>query len=91
VSAGIAPNSITAADFNGDGHLDLLVANSGNSSLTLFLGHGDGTFEKAPDVPVGKGSQCVLNADLNGDGLPDAVVAESGDNGIGVLIHRSCR
>ncbi len=90
--AGSVPISITSADFNSDGHLDLLVANvQASAPLTLLLGHGDGTFEKAPDVPGGNGSEFVISVDLNGDGLPDAVVAESGDNGIGVLIHRACR
>jgi hypothetical protein len=88
----MSTNWVASGDFNGDGHLDLLVANgAGSSPMTLLLGHGDGTFDQAPDVPAGGGTVSVVVADLNRDGLPDAVVAESDDNAVGVLIHRTCQ
>src|SRR5579863_2102873 len=39
------PNTIVAADFNGDGNLDLAVAST--SGLAVLLGKGDGTFQAA--------------------------------------------
>src|SRR5713226_2773564 len=38
------PSSVVVADFNGDGFLDLAVANQGDDSISLFRGNGDGTF-----------------------------------------------
>jgi hypothetical protein len=46
--AGPNPAAITTGDFNGDGQLDVAVINKDNSSLTILLGTGTGTF--APNV-----------------------------------------
>lgn len=73
---------IVAADFDGDGNLDL-VAHSGVTNspfeprkerLLLFRGHGDGTFDAAK--VVGSGLPEIVEfaaADLNGDGKADLV------------------
>ncbi len=45
------PSSALVADFNGDGFLDLAVANEGDNSISLFQGHGDGTFTEFPGSP----------------------------------------
>ncbi len=42
---------MVVADFNGDGFLDLAVANQGDNSISLFQGHGDGTFTEFPGSP----------------------------------------
>jgi FG-GAP-like repeat len=46
-ATGNQPLSMVAGDFNGDGNLDLAVANSGSNTLTILLGNGDGTFTAA--------------------------------------------
>jgi type II secretory pathway component GspD/PulD (secretin) len=45
------PSSVVVADFNGDGFLDLAVANQGDDSISLFRGNGDGTFAPFPGSP----------------------------------------
>ncbi|WP_199247784.1 VCBS repeat-containing protein [[Phormidium] sp. ETS-05] len=45
---GSLPNSITPGDFNGDGNLDLAVAN--NDNVSLLLGNGGGSFN--PTLPL---------------------------------------
>ena len=45
------PRSVIVADFNGDGFLDLAVANQGDNSISLFRGNGDGTFTEFPGSP----------------------------------------
>lgn len=77
------PQGIVAADFNGDGKLDLAMENSYYSSvLTVLLGNGDGTFTSAPGSPIslgGESSQAIATADLNGDGIPDLIAGNSGE------------
>jgi hypothetical protein len=69
--------SIVAADFDADGRMDLAIGGgavagrSGQGSVTVLRGNGDGTF-KAPLMvlgldPVGP----ITAADLNGDGRID--------------------
>ena len=36
-------------DFNGDGKLDLAVANYGSNTVSVLLGNGDGTFQGAAE------------------------------------------
>jgi hypothetical protein len=41
---GMEPNSVAIGDFNGDGKADMVVANSAEYNVSVFLGKGDGTF-----------------------------------------------
>ena len=43
---GSQPESIAVGDFNGDGILDLAVANFSDGTITLLVGNGDGTFSR---------------------------------------------
>lgn len=52
-AVGLGPTSITVGDFNGDGKLDLAIANAGSSNVSLLLGNGDGTFQMAADYSAG--------------------------------------
>ena len=51
ITVGTNPSSVVVADFNGDGFLDIAIANQGDSSISLFKGHGDGTFTQFPGSP----------------------------------------
>ncbi len=85
-SGGYAALSIAVADVNGDGHPDLLVANSCGSggacsdggSVGVLLGNGDGTFQAAVNYKSGDHpleAYSVTVADVNGDGHPDLIVS----------------
>jgi hypothetical protein len=39
-----SPDSLAAADLNWDGHIDMVVANQGGGTITVFWGHADGLF-----------------------------------------------
>jgi hypothetical protein len=50
---GVSPFSVATGDFNGDGELDLAVANEGSDTVSILLGNGDGTFQTAKEYTVG--------------------------------------
>jgi hypothetical protein len=67
--------SEVVADWNGDGNLDLAVANISGSALSILLGYGDGAFNLVQPAPIFFASANYLAAgDFNGDGRLDIVV-----------------
>jgi hypothetical protein len=71
------------AELNGDTKPDLVVANPGANSLSVFLNSGNGTFAPQPDIAVGKQPTWLAAGDFNHDGNLDLVVANNGDFGQG--------
>lgn len=59
-ATGARPVAVAAADFNKDGHQDLLVVNEGSDTVSFFLGHGDGSFTPALNLPAGQGPKAVV-------------------------------
>jgi hypothetical protein len=76
---GAGPFSLAATDFNGDGKMDLAVANAGSDSVTVLLGDGAGGFSPAPGSPFSAGPSptALIVADFNGDGRPDIAVGSA--------------
>jgi FG-GAP-like repeat len=52
ITAGVEPHSAAAADFNGDGHVDLAVTNREDGTVLILLGAGDGTFASHATIPI---------------------------------------
>lgn len=69
-----AINHVRAADVDRDGKLDLLTANLGTSTVSKFLGNGDGTFRTAAPFDAGKDGAWIDIGDLNQDGAADFVM-----------------
>lgn len=82
------PFSIATADFNRDGKLDIVVANTGIDSVGVFLGNGDGTFSSQDIHFTGTDSRpiSVIAFDFNNDGGVDIAVANHGRGNIGVFL-----
>jgi hypothetical protein len=80
---GTQPSSIAAGDFNGDGKLDLAIANTQDGTVSVLLGKGDGTFQPEVAYPTVNNPQSVIVADFNGDHKLDLAV---GGNGVSVLL-----
>ena len=86
-TTGSGPRSATMGDVNGDGRLDLAVANYGSDTVSLLLNNtpvGSTTLSFAPktDFAMGTGSAptSVTMGDVNGDGRLDLAVANYGIN-----------
>jgi hypothetical protein len=90
IAVGTNPQAIVTGDFNNDGKLDLAIANSGDNTVTLLLGNGDGTFKEASNSPysVGKGPTAMTAADFNGDGKLDLAVANLTDGTVSILLQQ---
>lgn len=71
---GTNPFVIVTGDFNGDGKLDMAVANIDSSDVSILLGNGDGTFQPAQNIAVAGGVGPIVTGDFNGDHKLDLAV-----------------
>src|SRR5436190_2201906 len=87
---GGVPLSLAIGDLNGDGKLDLLIANGyPSNTVTVLLNRGDGSFQPKRSYRTAANPDWVAIGDLNGDGKPDLAVANSYDPGsVSVLVNR---
>jgi len=65
--------AVASADFNLDGHADLVLG------MSLLLNKGDGSFGRPATYAVGAGGWVAVG-DLNGDGKVDLAVTDGGIN-----------
>ncbi len=75
---GLVPGDLVAADFDGDGDTDLVVANSQGSSLS-FLAGGGGTLADRIDTPLDFRPTVMASGDFDEDGLPDLAILQLND------------
>jgi hypothetical protein len=92
VAGATYPESIVAADVNNDGYPDLVTANLGNTTISVFLNQRDGTFSLSNSYPIAANSLnlSLAVADLNHDGYLDIVTAcyASSSNLTGVFLNQ---
>jgi uncharacterized protein (TIGR03437 family) len=82
------PESMTVADFNGDGKADLVVPNyMPSGTVSVLLGNGDGSFRPRASFGVGADYPAsVAVSDFNGDGNADLAVANYRGNNVSILL-----
>jgi len=101
-AVGKNPSSVIVADFNGDGFLDLAVANEADNSISLFRGNGDGTFTEFPASPFKLTNTSAISEDapvamvsgnfqnkintINNGPEVDLAVVNQGSNNVAILL-----
>lgn len=76
---------VAAADFDGDGAIDIAVTEKFAGTVTL-LRNVDGTLEPRTSYQVGDGPTPIAARDLDGDAIPDLVVANGFSNDVSILL-----
>src|SRR5437773_1602228 len=62
---GDRPTSVIAADYDGDGKLDLITVDEQSGYVSLVKGFGDGTFRRITTVVGGSDPRGLRFADVN--------------------------
>ena len=71
ISVGSEPYDLVMNDLDGDGFDDVLVGNSGSSTVSVLLGQGDGTLGEQQVFEAGQSPQNLTLLDYDGDGDHD--------------------
>jgi hypothetical protein len=87
-AAGAGPYSLTTGKFNADKKLDLAVVNTNSDNISILLGNGNGTFQRAVNYSVGSSPSSVAVGDFNRDGKLDLAVANNGSSNVSILLGR---
>ncbi len=87
VEGGTRPSALRAGDFNGDGDLDLLVANFSPANVSVLMGNGDGTFQAAVNYTPNTGPRSIDIGDFNGDSAIDFVVGTN-SGGFNIFLNQ---
>jgi hypothetical protein len=83
-----SPIAILAGDFDGDGKVDVAMADQGSNVVAVANGNGDGTFHNPFGGSIsstatnngGTGPVALVAADFNGDGRLDIATANHNDS-----------
>jgi len=82
----LGPTNVALADFDGDGNVDLAVANSLTSTVGVLFGDGTGNFKSPRNVEVGRTPVWVLTGDYNHDGKPDFLSSNADSSTVSVVL-----
>ena len=89
---GSHPHNVAIGDLDGNGKLDLAVANYGSNTISLLRNtSSSGSISYASKVDFGTGNNpyYVAIGDLDGDGKPDLAAANGTSNTVSVLRNTS--
>jgi hypothetical protein len=90
LTTGTTPTSLTIADFNQDGILDIAATNAAVDSVSVFLGLGLGLFAPAFELPVGNvpaavNPTAIISASLSGATAPDVAITDDPTGATGLV------
>lgn len=87
---GALPSDVVLGDFDGDGFLDMAVANHDpalDNRVAVLRNNGDGSFAPSVFYPVGDRPFWLVAGDFNGDGSPDLAVTNYFGASVSVLLN----
>jgi hypothetical protein len=90
---GVSPTSVAAADFNGDGNMDLFVR--GGSAARVLTGNGDGSFSVGAlmNIPTDDAyyylSETVAVGNFSGRGMPDLALVNSPATSVAIMLNQT--
>jgi len=84
---GVIPGVAAVGDVNADGLADLIVPVINSASVSVFLGHGDGTFEQLEPFTVKTPTEVALGS-FDGDAFVDLAVTAVNERQVTVLSGR---
>jgi M6 family metalloprotease-like protein len=87
IGSGDTPGCICAADFDGDGDIDVATPNIGSDDVSVLLNNGAGVFTFDDVYPVGSEPYWIIAADVDGDTDFDLVTADHNSDGVSVLLN----
>ena len=97
LTGGLGPIAIASGYLDGDGNIDLVVANYDSDDVSVLWGNGDGTFTPAAsrlNVSTDRNAEApvaIAIEDINGDGKPDIVTANESAGTVSVLLNEGAR
>src|SRR5262245_7021863 len=83
------PVGVAIGDFNRDGKLDLAVANSGDNTISILLGVGNGTFGARMNFAVGLAPESVAVGSFTADKRQDLAVGNVASDNVSILLVHS--
>ncbi len=85
---GSQPYSVSITDYNGDGKLDLAVANYNSATVSIFMNTcttGTISFSPKVDFASNSGPSSIISNDFDGDGKTDIATANGASTSISIL------
>ena len=79
VESGQEPWSVAAADFDGNGTIDLASCSQVDNKINIHWNDGKGNLSSAKSYPTGDSPRAIWADDLNRDGKPDLITVSIKD------------